>query len=144
MKIWLILGGLAAGVLLLIGALRATSLTSGQTPDRISEVHTSSENYAAASSRLSTPNELSPGIVPPDESSVADKAALLERLPEGDEQRDRARELLTKLFEFDRPPPLRLLPHYTNHSRCKWLPRSRPCGPRRILKVQSNGRRTCL
>jgi hypothetical protein len=101
MKVWLILGGFAAGALLIIGALRATSPTLGQTPDRVSEVRTSLESPEAASNSPSIPNELSSGIVPPDESRVADKAGLLERLRQDDEQRDRARELLTKLFEND-------------------------------------------
>jgi hypothetical protein len=101
MRVWLILGGFAAGALLIIGALRATSPTSGQTPDRAPEVLTSSENPEAASSSHSTVNELSSRFVPADEFSVAAKAALVEGLPEGDEQRDRVRELLTKLFEND-------------------------------------------
>src|SRR5262245_601429 len=101
MKVCLIVGGFAAAALLTIGALRATSPMSGQTPDKDSEVQPPLEYREVVSSSFSTPKELSSGIVPFDESSVVAKAAFLERLPEGDEQRDRAREVLIKLFEVD-------------------------------------------
>lgn len=102
MKLWLILGGVTAGVVLMFGALRAKpTLASRQTSQRVSEIQPSPENHWAASPNLYTANEVSPGVVPSDESSISAKAAFLEELPEGDQQRDLARELLTKLFEND-------------------------------------------
>jgi hypothetical protein len=102
MKLWLILGGVTAGVVLMFGALRAKSpAASTPTWQRVSEIQPSSEEHEAASRNLSAPNEFSPGVVPSDESSISATATLLEGLPEGDQQRDLARELLTKLFEND-------------------------------------------
>jgi hypothetical protein len=102
MKIWLILVGLATGVLLMFRELRAkTSVASSQASQRSYEVQPFPEKHEAASAHFSDLNELSTGLFPSDESSIAAKAAFLGQLPESDEQRDRIRELLTKLFEND-------------------------------------------
>jgi hypothetical protein len=102
MKVWLYLIAVTAGVLLMFCALRAKpTLGSSQTSQRVSEIQPSSEKREAASPNLSTPNEVLPGVFPSDESSMASKAAFLEGLVDGDQQRDLARELLTKLFEND-------------------------------------------
>jgi hypothetical protein len=102
MKVWLILAAVTAGVLLKFGALRAkTSLASNHKSQGLPDAQPSSEKREAASANLSALNELATGIDSSGDSSVAATVSFLDGLPEGDQQRDLARELLTKLFEKD-------------------------------------------
>jgi hypothetical protein len=97
MKLWLLLVGVTAAVLLMFGALSAKPhLISSQAPHGTPEA-SYGEHQAAFSKATDDSHE--PGQS--DESSAAAKVALLEGLSEGDEQRDRAREFLTKRFEND-------------------------------------------
>jgi hypothetical protein len=103
MKLWLAFVGGTVSVLLVFGLLRSRpTLARNETPRTLSEAGIEIEKQPAASSPDSPTGVSSVGVRQFDESNVAATAALLEQLPESDEQRDRAREFLTKLFENDR------------------------------------------